>query len=94
MRACEHLTADQKVAMLEHLVEDILANRKQRLCSVGLFMLTLPEPDRVQLEQALADPELAGTEIAAALRPHVKLSGSTLARHRRRADGRGCGCPQ
>lgn len=80
--------------MLEHLHDNILQTRSVPLCTVGKFIESLNDTDTARMEDLLADDTILASEIARALQPHVKLASNTVARHRRRANGTGCGCPR
>lgn len=81
--------------MLETLLDDIKAARQDKMCTFGAFLSELDKKDRERIEAILAMPakEVSGSEIATALRVHVKVSPQTVSRHRRRAGGNGCACP-
>jgi hypothetical protein len=74
------------------LLSDIEAQEKPKgsPCSIPAIEAVLSPEDAADLEAALASPEISGTAIARALDGRgIKVSSSTIQRHRRRE----CRCP-
>lgn len=81
--------------MLAGLMDDILAARRPvRLCAVGELEDTLDATDRAALDAVLTNASIRATEIKAVLATRgVVIPAESIRRHRRRAEGNGCGCP-
>jgi|GraSoiStandDraft_51_1057287.scaffolds.fasta_scaffold287625_2 hypothetical protein len=90
----ESILTAKAVLMLDGLLDEILANRRHRLCAVGELMTKLEEKDRAALDAILENSSVRATELRTVLlgRGH-NVPAESLRRHRRRRDGAGCSCP-
>ena len=62
-------------------------------CSVGELKDVMEADEWQALVDALANPRINGNDISRALQDSgYNIAGSTLGRHRRRANGNGCQC--
>jgi hypothetical protein len=60
---------------------------------VGKLKDVMEAEEWTALVEAMADPKINGNDIAKALQEYGhNIAGSTLGRHRRRANGNGCQC--
>lgn len=64
-------------------------------CPVAQILAVLDDQERAELLEALEDTGIRGGNLAKVLeaRGH-RITGEAIARHRRRARGNGCRCPE
>lgn len=68
--------------------------RRGATCTLGVLLETLPDDDREDLEAAVDDPRIPGTQISKALATlDLEIAAETVLRHRKRGAG-GCKCPR
>lgn len=81
--------------MLDGLLDECLAARRpHRLCAVGELEAKLDPQDRAALDAVLTNHSIRATDIKSVLSQRgVHVPAESIRRHRRRAEGNGCGCP-